>query len=406
MSVKILQGDCREVLKTLESGSMDCCVTDPPYELGFMGKAWDSSGVAYEVGVWREVLRVLKPGGHCLAFGGTRTYHRLACAVEDAGFEIRDQIGWAYGSGFPKSLDVSKALDKAAGAVREVVGQRVTNVGMQGGNFSAGSRAGLVAVTGAAVTGAAVTWQGWGTALKPAWEPIVVARKPLCGTVVENVLKHGTGGINVDGCRIDGEPWTREGMRDDMRGGNFAGGTGRKILLGDGVAQSNPAGRWPANLVHDGSAEVLACFPDDCGGGFPQTRNAPKTAGIYEEGWQKDCPPGERDMGTGSAARFFYCAKAARSDRNEGLGERNTHPTVKPVSLMQWLVRLVCPPGGTVLDPFAGSGSTGKAAEVEGFNSILIEQDAAHVELFRKRTAQQGLFCATKTEEKHEEHKS
>jgi site-specific DNA-methyltransferase (adenine-specific) len=199
--MELHEGDCRVVLRGLPEGSVDAVVTDPPYELGFMGRGWDRTGIAYDVAMWAECLRVLKPGGHLVAFGGTRTHHRMICAIEDAGFEVRDCLMWLYGSGFPKSLDVSKAIDKAAGAVREVVGKQRTNVGMQGGNFTAGSQSGDVDITTPA-TPEAAQWQGFGTALKPAWEPICLARKPLAGTVAETVLAHGTGALNIDGCRI------------------------------------------------------------------------------------------------------------------------------------------------------------------------------------------------------------
>jgi site-specific DNA-methyltransferase (adenine-specific) len=393
MTVRIIQGDCRATLKTLADESLQCCVTDPPYELGFMGKAWDSSGIAYDGAVWREVWRVLKPGAFLLAFGGTRTYHRLACAIEDAGFEIRDQIGWAYGSGFPKSLDVSKALDKAAGVEMESrghIGFTISDNGKTEGAFRTNEeRANPGCRKTAPATDAARQWQGWGTALKPAWEPIVVARKPLIGTVVENVLKHGCGALNVDGCRV--------GTNDTYLYPNGPGGKShhyssekRSEEVRPNPTQSNPLGRWPANLVHDGSAEVLACFPS-VASGAPCGVKAGGKLNCYGEFAGGIPVTGFGDEG--SAARFFYCAKACAADRNEGLGERNKHPTVKPVALMRWLVRLVCPPQGTVLDPFAGSGSTGKAAEVEGFNSILIEKDAGHVKLIEKRTAQRGLFC-------------
>ena len=321
------RGDSREVLRTLPDASVDSIVTDPPYELGFMGKGWDRTGVANDVTLWSEALRVLKPGGHLLAFSGTRTYHRMACAIEDAGFEIRDQIGWAYGSGFPKS----KNLDGA--------------------------------------------WQGWGTALKPAWEPIVMARKPLVGTVVENVLQHGTGAINVDGCRVGTEGTRRTanagtGDRAQWRTGNEAG------------VHGSDSGRWPANLIHDGSDEVLAAFPQAPGqlakANTSDTRRAGQnTYGVMTRGSNGQPPRGD----TGSAARFFYCAKASKSDRGEG----NTHPTVKPTDLMRYLCRLVTPPGGVVLDPFLGSGSTGKAAVLEGFRFIGIEREAEYLAIAEAR---------------------
>lgn len=320
MNVCLKLGDSLTVLPTLAEASVDAVVTDPPYELGFMGKSWDATGIAYNVDLWRQVLRVLKPGGHLLAFSGSRTYHRMTCAIEDAGFEIRDQIMWVYGSGFPKS----KNLDGA--------------------------------------------WKGWGTALKPAHEPIVLARKPLIGTVAENVLAHGTGALNVDGTRVGVE------TRYNGPSGNKAGGNSLKMStngMPQGVQGHIVEGRWPANLIHDGSEEVLAKFPNTKGGVAFRSKSGGNTFGG-----DKAKPPME-NLGyndTGSAARFFYCAKASKADRDEG----NKHPTVKPTTLMRYLCKLVTPPGGVVLDPFLGSGSTGKAAVLEGFNFIGIEREAEY----------------------------
>ena len=303
MTHQLHHGDCLEVLRSMPDCSVDSIVTDPPYGLSFMGKKWDYD--VPSVDVWVECLRVLKPGGHLLAFAGTRTQHRMAVRIEDAGFEIRDMIAWVYGSGFPKSLDVSKAIDKAAGAEREVVGRKAVTRVMDGSDLVGGNvRAGFVSVT-APSTDAAKEWQGWGTALKPALEPITVARKPLIGTVAENVLQHGTGAINVDGGRVEG-------------------------------------GRWPANFIHDGSEEAIDLLKD--------------------------------------SARFFYCAKASKADRGE-----NHHPTVKPTDLMRYLCRLVTPPNGIVLDPFNGSGSTGCAAVLEGFQYIGIEREAEYIAISEKR---------------------
>lgn len=317
---QVLVGDCLHVMAQMEACSVDAIVTDPPYELGFMGKSWDASGVAFRVEVWREALRVLKPGGHLLAFSGSRTYHRMAVAIEDAGFEIRDQIMWVYGSGFPKSLNLDGE------------------------------------------------WQGWGTALKPAHEPIVVARKPLIGTVAANVLAHGTGALNINGCRVgtglDKGVWPITKRRHaDV------------AYTLQPMQTDNSVGRWPANLIHDGSEEVEGFFPGDDGS---------------------------------SAARFFYSAKASRTDRDEGLEHMtaqaagglqgrhhgslgsitmraNVHPTVKPTDLMRYLCRLVTPPGGLVLDPFTGSGSTGKGAVMEGFRFVGIELSPEYAAIARAR---------------------
>lgn len=385
----IINLDCLLGMRTcLADNSIDAVVTDPPYGLskepdmmevmkhwmngddyvhtgsGFMGKSWDS--FVPGPSIWKEVFRVLKPGGHLLAFFGSRTYDLGTLAIRLAGFEIRDQIMWVYGSGFPKSLDVSKAIDKSVGAEREVVGcgksgktagyQLLGDSGIKGGSYD---------IT-APATDEAKQWSGWGTALKPAHEPICVARKPLSGTVAENVLQFGTGGMNIDGCRIDALEGKTTGGRKNSNG--VVGWTpSAEFKTDDGK------GRWPANFVHDG---------------------------INAEEW----------------SRFFYCAKASKADRDEGVslaaasaaemvereadsagmnspragagrtsGARNDHPTVKPTALMQWLVRLVTPPGGTVLDPFTGSGSTGKACMLEGFEFIGFEMDPHYCEIAEQR---------------------
>jgi site-specific DNA-methyltransferase (adenine-specific) len=404
----LFEGNCLEVMKTMDADSIDSIVTDPPYELGFMGKSWDSSGIAFNVAVWQEALRVLKPGGHLIAFSGSRTYHRMAVAIEDAGFEIRDQIMWVYGSGFPKSHDVSKAIDKQAGAVREVVGKManpVSSIYSQSENEMSRD----VPIT-APATAAAKQWQGWGTALKPAHEPMVLARKPLIGTVANNVLTFGVGGLNIDGSRVG----RAEG--DDSSAGNRTAtfGTQETESGGDGSGgwQQNTAGRFPANFIHDGSDEVVALFPANAGGGFG--KRGALNGGATEWGFKGEM----QEVGygdSGSAARFFYCAKASKKDRNEGLdgfevkrssgygydhglgnaGEgmfkdrnpikQNYHPTVKPTSLMQYLVRLVTPPNGIVLDPFLGSGSTGKAAMYEGFNFVGIELTPEYLPIAKAR---------------------
>jgi site-specific DNA-methyltransferase (adenine-specific) len=335
--IELLHGDCLERLRELPDCSVDACVTDPPYGLSFMGKKWDYDVPGLEV--WREVLRVLKPGGYLLAFAGTRTQHRMAVRIEDAGFEIRDMIAWVYGSGFPKS--------------RNLDGE----------------------------------WAGWGTALKPALEPITVARKPLSeGTVAANVLEHGTGAINVDGCRVEGAMTGTWGARQASSIGY--GGTDP-----DGYqTQQHPSGRWPANLIHDGSDEVVGFFPAArSSGGGGVDRNAHDTC-VYSGNWGLRDNSAGQYYDSGSAARFFYCAKASKADREQG----NGHPTVKPTELMRYLCRLVTPPGGVVLDPFMGSGSTGKAALLEGFGFIGIEREAEYLEIARGRIqapAQGSLFA-------------
>lgn len=370
-------GDCLAVLKTMPDNSVDAVVCDPPYGLSFMGKKWDYD--VPEVEVWAECLRVLKPGGHLLAFAGTRTQHRMAVRIEDAGFEIRDMIAWVYGSGFPKSMDVSKAIDRAAGAEREVVGfdpvaaKRTAAVG----TAAYGDYKGQTGEVTAPATDAARQWQGWGTALKPALEPITAARKPLRGTVAENVLAHGTGAINIDGCRVAGEPVP---VFDTVGGRKFEQTHTQPERRTQQVGTSD-AGRWPANLIHDGSPEVLAGFPAKAGASAPVKGTEASAASVGNVTGERARVPGAFHADTGSAARFFYCAKASKKDR----GGENNHPTVKPTDLMAYLCRLVTPPGGVVLDPFMGSGSTGKAAMLEGFHFIGIEREAEYLEIARAR---------------------
>ena len=437
--------DCIAYLRTLPDASVDSCVTDPPYELGFMGKKWDSSGIAYSVELWREVLRVLKPGAHLLAFGGSRTHHRMVCAIEDAGFEIRDEMQWLYGSGFPKSLDVSKAIDKAAGAEREVVGTKLGRPGMSkdGSNqrngfdaaFGGDASGAMPTDITAPATAAAAQWDGWGTALKPACEPICVARKPLEGTVAANTLKHGTGGINVDGCRIkaaDGD-YDHPGDTSPSSTGVCFGAMPNKETQRPPHAQ----GRWPSNCLLS-HAEGCVCTGTKRvkGSDAGMTRTTAEGWGMAKErrnvkhadadgletveAWQcvEGCPvrlldaqsgeskstTGVRDpngtMGyhggasglpgivsghsdTGGASRFFYTAKASKSDREHF----NTHATVKPLALMRYLVRLVTPPGGVVLDMFAGSGTTLVAARQEGFRFLGCDADEGHVRIAQDRLA-------------------
>ena len=333
----LYNGDSKQILPTLAENSIDSIVCDPPYELGFMGKSWDSTGIANDPQLWKEVLRVLKPGGHLLAFSGSRTYHRMVVSIEDAGFEIRDQIMWVYGSGFPKSHNLRNK------------------------------------------------WQGWGTALKPAHEPIVLGRKPFTGTVANNVLTFGTGGINIDSSRVGSEGGTfKASVPEGISNGIYGEGINGTVDIG-----KLDSGRWPANFIHDGSDEVVALFPD----------TAPSKAGIRRN--KSGMGIHDSEKGTfgkgdvfggfddrGSAARFFYCAKANKRDRNEGLDgfdNKNNHPTVKPTDLMRYLCRLITPPNGTILDPFLGSGSTGKAAMYEGFKFVGIELTEEYLPIAKAR---------------------
>lgn len=420
-------GDCLEVLRTLADCSVDAVVTDPPYGLSFMGRKWDYDVPGVEV--WAECLRVLKPGGHLLAFAGTRTQHRMCCRIEDSGFEIRDMIAWVYGSGFPKSLDVSKAIDKMAGQDVTADDRWVPTPHPVTGAYKTAS--GSSQQVGQAVPGLrclyspatddAKKWHGWGTALKPALEPITVARKPLCGTVAANVLEWGTGAINVDACRVESGERPLIESTASLPPKNCLGGS----LNGSRCAGTTTQGRWPANLIHDGSEEVLAGFPDTAA----SSKRTGKRTGTYGEfSGQSDVSMGHDDSG-GTAARFFYCPKASKADRDEGCdglagfevkaigslnmrsdahAERtgalpkpraNTHPTVKPTALMRYLCRLVTPPGGVVLDPFTGSGSTGKAAALEGFRFIGIEREAEYVEIAKARinASSESLLCGSGT---------
>ena len=442
--VTLWHGDCLDVLATLPDASVDSVVTDPPYGLEFMGKEWDAPWKASGVGrgvrvaterademtptggghttsagpylaarvdsvrvaglpfqqwceLWaRECLRVLKPGGHLLAFGGTRTWHRLAVAIEDAGFELRDSIAWLYGSGFPKSLDVSKAIDKAAGAEREVIGRDPNwRARVHSDSTYDGGQTRPEFVTTPA-TPDAERWQGWGTALKPGFEPVVVARKPLEGTVAANVLAWGTGALNIDATRVattDGlgggankgmtaetrhEGFARPWMRDD-EAREAAAARSR-----ENTARAQALGRWPANVVLD---EHAAAELDRQSGTLASGvlaahhQRAPKASGILGAYGSAE---GERGYGdTGGASRFFYVAKAPTSERPRVGGI--AHPTVKPLDLMRWLVRLVTPPGGTVLEPFAGSGTTAEACVLEGFQCIAIEREADYLPLIVSR---------------------
>ena len=446
--MSVLNLDCRHGLAMLPDCSVDAILTDPPYHLvqnsrggspqpgdlstpfgrsgpsrarGFMGHEWDGGDIAFQVELWREALRVLKPGGHMLAFSGSRTYHRMTCAIEDAGFEVRDSIMWVYGSGFPKSLDISKAIDKIFGAERQVVGQQFRAATGRDEGYGFGESFDITAPA----TLAAQIWEGWGTGLKPAHEPICVARKPMAAdTVAANILAHGVGGINIDGCRVPIDPVADASQLRTMRVSQHDGADG----WGMNTTRANPTarvlgmeGRWPANFIHDGSPEVLALFPE----------TAPSKSGgksgstaIWGDGSAKKLERGGFDD-AGSAARFFqqchwtqedleaalfyYCAKASKRDKDEGLDHvtpkrvlasvhgafgdsknpnhprRNPHPTVKPTALMRYLARLICPAGGTILDIFAGSGSTGKAAILEGFQFIGFELDPQYTAIANAR---------------------
>lgn len=444
----IMVGDSHSIL--LPNDCIDAVVTDPPYGLtqnkrggpgGFMGMKWDA-GVP-DTELWEEVFRVMKPGAHLLAFFGTRTYHRGVTAIEDAGFEIRDQIAWVYGSGFPKSLDVSKAIDKAAGEQREAIGYDATRarpnrlygsgaIGNIGGHGTPSDRTDNGATITAPATPAAQEWSGWGTALKPAMEPIVVARKPLVGTVAANVLEWGTGALNIDGCRIATTDKLSISSSDPFHGADGSQRTWNKTSSGAIERDQHALGRWPANLVlsHTPECKCVGTKKVKSGGGDVSGQSAlgqgsgwnrhenRKTKierqcdadGLEEvESWEcaEGCPVSMLDeqsgptlvtgsksprskaakhSDSGSASRFFYAAKASRKERNAGLeAPGNIHPTVKPVALMRYLCRLVCPPDGVVLDPFAGTGSTGIAALMEGFDFLGIELNGDYAEMARKR---------------------
>lgn len=408
MTVCVHPGDCVEWLRAYDGPLFDSCVTDPPYHLssivrrfggegaapakvpeggtgayarasrGFMGKQWDGGDVAFRPETWRAVFDALKPGAHLVAFSGTRTYHRMACAIEDAGFEIRDCLFWCYGSGFPKSHDISKAIDKAAGHWRGKAGAPHENDPRIsfGQNYEQTEK-------GDPVTAAAAAWQGWGTALKPALEPICLARKPIAErSIAANVLAHGTGALNIDACRVgttksvpaSAKKATPDGVTVSLKGK-------------DGTSGHDPnVGRWPANLLHDGSDDVVAGFPEtglSSGGVNAATPKFANQGGGC--GWKSSPVGGPNGFGlgdSGSAARFFYSAKAGPLDR---IGSK--HATVKPVDLMRWLCRLITPPGGHILEPFAGSGTTGIAAMAESKACTMIEMEANHVADIERKLA-------------------
>lgn len=389
-----------ETLKLFPDNYFDSIVTDPPYGLSFMGKKWDYDVPTIEL--WKECYRVLKPGGYLLSFAGTRTQHRMACNIEDAGFEIRDMIAWIYGSGFPKSLNIGKAVDKLLGNEREEVGrtERGNAPSMLGkSDPNSPNYDGTTFGVGTTIhTKGTSEWEGYGTALKPALEPITVARKPLSEkSVALNVLKWGTGGINIDGCRVGTEDNT--GRPSGVDPGMWSG---KKQM----VSESHSQGRFPANLIHDGSDDVVGLFPDTKSGGAQNGSKIKTTASIWHAGNEMEMDGAFYD--SGNASRFFYCAKSSKQDRNEGCegledkkGIRinaprkneeiktptraNNHPTVKPTNLMRYLVRLVTPKGGICLDPFGGSGSTGKACVLEGFDYVLCEMEEDFVEIAEAR---------------------
>ena len=411
----LLNGDCiEEMQKLIDDGvQVDSVVTDPPYHLtsivkrfgkedsapaqfgtdgayaraskGFMGKEWDGGDIAFRPETWELALKLLKPGGHLLAFSASRNYHRMAVAIEDAGFEIRDQMMWLYGSGFPKSLNIGKAIDKRNGVQGDVIGTRKvtsSDIGQKSGwnhlNTDRGDYEYREIMN---------EYEGWGTALKPAHEPIVMARKPLSEkSIVDNVLKHGTGAINIDGCRIEGN----EANGAERKTAN------RKSRSEDGVwtdnnsgmkqednhfADADPRGRFPANVMHDGSDVITKEFPQTGKFGSVKPIDKQKTNDVF--GKYNEVKEFQAYDDEGSAARFFYCPKTSKSERHNG--DANTHPTVKPVDLMRYLCRLVTPKGGTVLDPFMGSGSTGMAAKDEGFNFIGIEKDEEYYKICESR---------------------
>ncbi|AVP41728.1 DNA methyltransferase [Mycobacterium phage Batiatus] len=385
--VTLYHGDCLHVLAELPDRSVDAVVCDPPYELGFMGRKWDGSGIAFDVEMWEQCLRVLKPGGHLLAFGGSRTWHRLTVAIEDAGFEIRDSIAWLYGQGMPKSLDVSKAIDKAAGAKREALGTAVygdghvqrssESIGYGGCDPSADTR-----IVTAPATDAARQWQGWGTSLKPSFEPVVVARKPLVGTVAANVLEHGTGALNIDACRIEAKGRPHIASASEASAGVYGNG-----LNGSKAIGTTDLGRWPTNVVLDDTQAAEL----DAQTGITISRKGKPRTGANGHGWGMTATGAEYDD-EGGASRFFpvfrYEAKAPGAERpsyvNED-GAKVAHNTVKPLDLMRWLVRLVTPPNGVVLDPFAGSGTTAEACIHEHKRCITIEREADYLPLIVAR---------------------
>lgn len=379
----VTNADCVATMLAMRPDSIDAIVTDPPYEIAFMGKGWDNAGVAFSIDTWKAAYHVLKPGGHLLAFGATRTYHRMAVAIEDAGFEIRDSIHWMYGTGFPKSHDVSKAIDKLAGADRQDVyadTEKVTT------NEVYGKGLGVAVLERRPLPDDARKWNGWGTALKPAHEPIIVARKPLEGTVAQNVLKQGTGAINIDGCRVGTEMMQKTQSDGTFKSANssMSGHNPASVVAG------HVEGRWPANVILDEDAAVELDEQSGPAGAAARacvTRRTGSSTSVARGHYAGTDQAAPFYADSGGASRFFYVAKPSKGERNRGMpeGEKNDHPTVKPVQLMRYLVRLVTPPDGVVLDPFCGSGTTLMAALEEGVRVVGIEQSAAYAEIARHR---------------------
>jgi site-specific DNA-methyltransferase (adenine-specific) len=379
--VSIYHGDCRDVMADMPADAVDYIVTDPPYGLEFMAKDWDFDVPGPEY--WTAALRVCKPGAMMFAFGGTRTHHRLMCAIEDAGWEIRDCLMWIYGSGFPKSLDISKAIDKAAGAKREDLGPHPNWREAKRDNGQSMGRVPNEARITAPATDAAKLWDGWGTALKPAWEPIILAMKPLDGTFANNALEHGVAGLNVDGGRIGTESAFIDRTGQKSVGGIMNSGKGQRITSGGD-------GRWPANLILDEDAGAMLDEQSgerktaDLPSGQTAQRGMAGLSGLGGDGDKLAYPD------SGGASRFFYCAKASKAERNAGLtqGIENDHPTVKPLALMRYLLTLLSSPtGGVVLDPFMGSGTTGVACKQISRAFIGVELDAHHAETATQRIA-------------------
>ena len=410
-------GKAEQVLANIPENTFHSIVTDPPYGLKFMGKKWDYD--VPSVLIWQAIYRSLKPGGYLIAFSGTRTYHRMAVNIEDAGFQIRDMISWVYGSGFPKSHNISKSIDKAAGNEPQLSnGSSSSPNGKIGGYEGERYKQKRETIFGTVqdqpdkysfVSPEAQQWDGWGSALKPAVEPIVIAQKPFKGTIAANVLKHGVGGINIDACRVglNGEKQPSGSAKLFLKNNEF---TTDKIYGDD---KTTPlTGRFPANFIHDGSPEVVSLFPSKAGANAPViNHHSSKSNGIYNDYDHKGGFESTFYNDLGSAARFFYCAKASPTDRNEGCNDikpvidtdrqndsidlanrlhnksksLNNHPTVKPTTLMRYLVRLVTPPNGIVCDPFCGSGSTGKACIAEGFRFVGIDLDPHNIAISHAR---------------------